>query len=44
MFDNEGITHALVTAQVTLGATILPIIAAALAATPSRGSSSQAGT
>lgn len=33
MFDNEGITHALwVTAQVTIGATILPIIVAALAA------------
>jgi alpha-glucoside transport system permease protein len=32
MFDNEGITHALVvTAQVTAGATILPIIVAALA-------------
>ena len=33
MFDNEGITHALVvTAQVTLGATILPIIIASAAA------------
>jgi len=33
MFDNEGITHALwVTAQVTVGATILPILVAALAA------------
>jgi alpha-glucoside transport system permease protein len=33
MFDNEGITDALlVTAQVTLGATVLPIIVAALAA------------
>ncbi|HSC90276.1 MAG TPA: carbohydrate ABC transporter permease [Gaiellaceae bacterium] len=33
MFDNEGITHALwITAQVTLGATILPIIVASLAA------------
>jgi alpha-glucoside transport system permease protein len=33
MFDNEGITHALwVTAQVTLGATILPIVVAAMAA------------
>ena len=33
MFDNEGIKHALwVTAQVTLGATILPIVVAALAA------------
>jgi alpha-glucoside transport system permease protein len=33
MFDNEGIVHALwVTAQVTLGATILPILVAALAA------------
>jgi alpha-glucoside transport system permease protein len=32
MFDNEGITDALiVTAQVTIGATILPIIVAALA-------------
>ena len=32
MFDNEGITHALwVTVLVTLGATILPIIVAALA-------------
>jgi alpha-glucoside transport system permease protein len=32
MFDNEGITHALfVTAQVTIGATILPILVAALA-------------
>jgi alpha-glucoside transport system permease protein len=32
IFDNEGITHALwVTAQVTLGATILPIIVAAMA-------------
>ena len=33
MFDNEGITHALiVTAQITLGATILPILVASLAA------------
>ena len=33
MFDNEGITHALiVTAQVTLGATILPILIASAAA------------
>jgi alpha-glucoside transport system permease protein len=33
MFDNEGITDALIiTAQVTLGATILPILVAALAA------------
>jgi len=33
IFDNEGITHALwVTAQVTLGATILPILIASLAA------------
>jgi alpha-glucoside transport system permease protein len=33
MFDNEGITHALwVTAAVTLGATILPILIASLAA------------
>ena len=33
MFDNEGITHALwVTAQVTIGATILPILIASLAA------------
>jgi alpha-glucoside transport system permease protein len=33
MFDNEGITHALwVTVLVTLGATILPIIVASLAA------------
>ena len=33
MFDNEGIIHALwVTAQVTLGATILPIVVAAIAA------------
>jgi alpha-glucoside transport system permease protein len=33
MFDNEGITHALVvTAQVTIGATILPILVASLAA------------
>jgi alpha-glucoside transport system permease protein len=33
MFQNEGITHALwVTAQVTLGATILPIVVASLAA------------
>ena len=33
MFDNEGITHALwVTTQVTIGATILPIMVAALAA------------
>jgi alpha-glucoside transport system permease protein len=33
IFDNEGITHALwVTAQVTLGATILPILVASLAA------------
>jgi alpha-glucoside transport system permease protein len=33
MFDNEGITHALwVTALVTLGATILPILIASLAA------------
>jgi alpha-glucoside transport system permease protein len=33
MFDNEGITHALwVTAIVTLGATILPILIASLAA------------
>ena len=33
MFDNEGITHALwVTVQVTIGATILPILVAALAA------------
>ena len=33
MFDNEGITHALVvTTQVTIGATILPIIVASLAA------------
>ena len=33
MFDNEGITHALfVTAQITVGATILPIVVAALAA------------
>jgi alpha-glucoside transport system permease protein len=32
MFDNEGITHALVvTAQVTIGATILPILVASLA-------------
>ena len=33
MFDNEGITHALwVTALVTIGATIVPILVAALAA------------
>jgi len=33
MFDNEGITHALVvTAQVTIGATILPILIASAAA------------
>ncbi len=33
MFDNEGITHALwVTAQVTVGATILPILVASFAA------------
>jgi alpha-glucoside transport system permease protein len=33
MFDNEGITHALVvTAQVTIGATILPILVASAAA------------
>jgi alpha-glucoside transport system permease protein len=33
MFDNEGITQALwITAQVTIGATILPIVIAALAA------------
>jgi alpha-glucoside transport system permease protein len=33
MFDNEGITDALfITAQVTIGATILPILVAALAA------------
>ena len=33
MFDNEGITHALVvTTQVTIGATILPILVASLAA------------
>ena len=33
MFDNEGITHALwVTVHVTIGATILPILVAALAA------------
>ena len=33
MFDNEGITHALwVTAVVTIGATIVPILVAALAA------------
>jgi alpha-glucoside transport system permease protein len=33
MFDNEGITHALfVTAQVTIGATILPILVASFAA------------
>jgi alpha-glucoside transport system permease protein len=33
MFDNEGITQALwITAQVTIGATVLPIIVAALAA------------
>jgi alpha-glucoside transport system permease protein len=33
MFDNEGITHALwVTAQVTLGATVLPIVVGAMAA------------
>ena len=33
MFDNEGITHALwVTALVTIGATILPILVASLAA------------
>jgi len=33
MFDNEGITHALfVTAQVTIGATILPIVIASAAA------------
>jgi alpha-glucoside transport system permease protein len=33
MFDNEGITQALwITAQVTIGATILPIVVAALAA------------
>ena len=32
MFDNEGITHSLVvTAQVTIGATILPILVASLA-------------
>jgi alpha-glucoside transport system permease protein len=33
MFDNEGITHALiVTAQVTIGATVLPILVASFAA------------
>ena len=33
MFDNEGIVDALfITAQVTIGATILPIVVAALAA------------
>ena len=33
MFDNEGITHALiVTAQITIGATILPILIASAAA------------
>ena len=45
MFDNDTLIHALwVTALVTIGATILPILVASLRRTRSRGSTSPAAT